>query len=758
MSTHKKSFRLLSGLGAFALACSFSAQAEVTVLSTIKSKTPEVGYNASVMRHGSNGFDWLRYSGVKNIRVFISPTSLEPVDDIAPHGDGVVDQTSFNARVTALRNNAKNRSVTLSNTYVNWPLFKTTIDNAGENYLYGQAFPVFNSLGVDILATLQAYKSRFPLDAKPLAEFTAADYANMWELWQHYYAVSFTLARYYKVHRYSMYNEPNLASSMTPADLEFRLRIVSDAVRAGIADSNSRYRPSPTLVAQIFAPNTGGPAYDNDPGETGEDWGRQVILNRHKNMWGVVSTGTKNLDVYNYQKYTLLQHSSTQFSGFIETCQEIKDGMTADMGTEAILPVALTEMNARTGSSYASQDETADTPKDFVAVGATGVALVNDCPTGFLYLFKFGMMERASTSWDSMLAKNGTHYVNIDDPDDVPGTLNNYGGASGTGEVWRLFNKATGSPVRNSYNLSSDQAPEVWMMVTRNTSPAATHIYIANRSLNPTTPLSFNFSALPITSGSVATIEEVSQHQRGGVVAIKSIASNRLDAGVMPPESVWLISIYHGRTVGSKRTSSATANTQLQDGVGANTVVNPTPATLLARADGTANGRKLTLIKFNRPSDLANTRILLQINAAQIADAGDAPPTVPTQAHVYGITYDGWSATSSTLNNLSTLFKKNVGDGQLIANNVVLDARTTAKIQGQLFVDSTTAGLKYIDVTDFVKSQTDSVLSFLIVQEHRWDYHPGALAGTSPTGEAQEAGIGITSRANSTLGPKLIVY
>ena len=68
---------------------------------------------------------------------------------------------------------------------------------------------------------------------------TAAGWADRWEQWQHFYAQAFYLARYFDVHRFQMYNEPNHSSnSIVQHQYIERLRLASDAVQSAVADVN----------------------------------------------------------------------------------------------------------------------------------------------------------------------------------------------------------------------------------------------------------------------------------------------------------------------------------------------------------------------------------------------------------------------------------------------------------------------------------------------------------------------------------------
>jgi hypothetical protein len=213
----------------------------------------------------------------------------------------------------------------------------------------------------------------------------------------------------------------------------------------------------------------------------------------------------------------------------------------------------------------------------------------------------------------------------------------------------------------------------------------------------------------------------------------------------MPAQSVWLITVHGGRTASTVQT--AIADIALSDGTGKSTTggnVNP----LVVRADGTVNGRRAALVRFAVPTSWTpEQRVLLSLNVSTTAGS------TPVQAHVYGIEHDAWSETGATFASLTQVFEQNVAAGNVIANNVVAGQGTTARVVGQLLANSTTARETFLDVTDFVRSQTDGVASFVVVQDHRFD----VKLPERTTGDTQVAGLRIVSR-EGTAGPRLVIH
>lgn len=105
--------------------------ATLTASQTLAGQTPiSLGYNLGHFMEGSNAADWWRYEGVAAARAFVSPSDIEPTDDIAGVGDGVTDKVSFLNRRAALGANAKDAAQALDSSYINWPKFQERYQNS----------------------------------------------------------------------------------------------------------------------------------------------------------------------------------------------------------------------------------------------------------------------------------------------------------------------------------------------------------------------------------------------------------------------------------------------------------------------------------------------------------------------------------------------------------------------------------------------------------------------------------------------------
>lgn len=718
----------------------FSPVESITVSNTVMGTTPSLlGYNLGHFTDKGNGFDWFRYSGVKGARVFISASELQ--SQTSPGRAVVTSEAAFWDTVGKARNLGTTKS-----TYIRWSDFNYdyTSTSGNNDITFKYAFTQLRSLGVDILVNITASPGTFPITS-------ASDWAGKWELWQHFYAQAYLLARDYDVRRFSMFNEPNNWAGMTEADWFQRLRICSDAIQRAVADVNAARGKS--LVPRIYAPNT---ANGKEKYNTSLDtWGRDTIVNRYLQLSGVTATNWSPIatsvpwrlsHVYNYQKYSMLTEDDSGLTGYITDLNALKGLVSADSGGESLPPFALTEFNVRTGATYDTKTENQDTPSDYVALAANCVALAAQ-GADELFLFKFAQTDSGGVNYG--VAKNGTHYVQ-----NASGTDNNYGGATKAAEVYRLFHKAAqGGRQRFAFSASSGAGTTttsgLWTLVTRDSSSGTYFVFLANKR-SSSIPLEIDLSLLGIPDGNPVLLEEVGAVSSADVVPIGNTANGRIALGSIPRETVWLVTL--PATSAGLASIFASEDTQLTDGSGRTlpgTLGNP----MVARADGTANGRKAALIKIPVTSgDLTNHRsFYLDMEIASTS------ATQPAQAHVYGITASTWSEDSATWASQTSFLRQNTGSGGQIAQNVVLNTAGTpvARMLGQVIAVTNSPSRTAIDVTDFVKSQTNGTASFLVIQDHRWDYSAD-LVTNRVTGDIQPAGVLITSRDKEGAGPRLL--
>ena len=727
--------------GTASQAVTFTATEGISLANTAAGNTPSLlGYNLGHFTDTGNGFDWFRYSGVKGARVFISASELQ--SQTSRGRTNVTSEATFWSTITSARNAGPG-----SSTYIRWSDFNYdyTSTSGANDISYKYAFTQLRNLGVEVLANITASPGTFPITS-------ASDWAGKWELWQHFYAQAYLLARDYDIRRFSIFNEPNNWTGMTEADWFQRLRICSDAIQKAIADVNAATGKS--LVPRIYAPNT---ANGKEKYNTADDtWGRDTVTNRYLQLSGTTNaTWTPKTTsvpwslshVYNYQKYSMLTHDDGSLSGYVNDLQALRGYIDADNGAEPVPPMALTEYNVRTGSSYDTKTENQDTPSDYIALGANSVALAAN-GADELFLFKFGQTDSGGTNYG--VAKNGTHYAQ-----NASGTANNYGGATKAAEVYRLFNKAAQSGRERlefsaTGGASSSTTGGLWTMVTRDSTNNLLRIFAVNKE-NTSVSLSLDAAALGVAEGTPVIVEEVGTAASGHGRIAGNISGGRMGLGSLPASTAWLVTL--PATNSGLFAISADADAELADGASRNLANGLIPA-MKARGDGTANGRRAVLVGIPvSPTDVANGRVFyLDVEAAVTAG------TSPTQAHVYGVENDAWDENSVTWAS-SSFLRQNLADGSQIASNAALNAGSNppCRMLGQIVAASTTSSRVLVDVTDFIKSQSDGYATFLILQDHRWDYSAAPLA-TRTAGDIQTAGLVVTARETPGRGPRLLGF
>ena len=708
----------------------------ITVSTTVEGTTPALlGYNLGHFMTSGDAADWFRYAGVKAARVFISASDLQGTTSPGRKLVTSNSLTSFNSAVASARSGGTN-----SSTYIKWSDYNYNYNStAGNNDInYANAFSALTGLGVDLLVNITCSPTTFPLAS-------STDYQGWWEIWQHYYAQAYLLSRDYGIRRFSMFNEPNNWSGMTEPDWMLRLRICSDAIQTGVADMNAKHGRN--VIPVIYAPNTAnGESKYNSGADT---WGRDAVTNRHLKLDGTTDSSFLLMHFYNYQKYSMYTDDTGSLTGYSQDIDLLRGYITGDMAGETPFPLVLSEFNVRTGSSYDGTSNTQDSPDDYVALGANCIALTRRAANQ-LFLFKFGQTEDTTSPYG--VAKNGTHYV------DNLNSSCNYGGATKAAEAYRLFNKAaTGG--RSYYTAtassgvamsSSSGGSGLWRLVTRDPTSGNYYVYLANKK-SSSLSFSLNLAAWSIPDGTPVVVEEVSSTCSGGVTQVVNVKNGQAYLGGMPAQSVWLVTVPN--QAASLAATTASEDTQVGDGINVGSTGGNLTA-LQARADGTADGRRATLIKIPVPSGSSNSwkSIVLDVGAAAITGSNNL-----TQAHVYGLTSDNWSESSSTWSSLGSFLKQGTAAGNQIPQNVALNTGTNpvAKMLGQILVNSTSNNRKMLDVTDFVKSRTNGVASFLIVQEHRWNYSAD-LTDVRTTGDIQNSGLSIVSKEVSGAGPRLL--
>ncbi len=711
-----------------------------TTNSTNSATTPVLlGYNLGHFTTNGNAPDWFRYSGVNAARVFMSPSVFSSsATTSSPGKSSATNQASFNTTVAAARAAGTN-----SSSYISWSSFVYNVTDNGNNAInYDYAYRTLGARSVETIVNITCSTGTFTLGTNIVS---STDFQNEWSIWQHYYAQAYLLSRDYGIHRFAMYNEPNGDANITSvAQWLLRLRICSDAIQAGVADANAASGKS--LVPLVYAPNTanGAEKYNTSP----ETWGHDAVAARHLKLDGSTDTNSWLFNFYNYQKYTSRLYATNSLSGFITDAANLASYIKADMPGETPFPLVLTEFNMSTAADFdADLVTTLDTPLNYAALGGDTVGLTQKA-LNQLFLFKFGQTASSGSNTNFAVTKNGTHYV------DNTSSAHNYGGATKAAEVYRLFNKAAqGSRVSYNISTTSDLSPGsstngVWSLATKDVATGIGYVFMVNKNTNAEA-VSLDLSSWSVPSGNPLTVEEVSTTSAGGIVSVSTVQSGVFSAGILPAQAVWLVSF--PLQAAGVRVSQASDDVQLYDGTGQQ-MLNNKGSSMSIRSDGTTNGRTVALVKIPTGTVADLKDVLLDLNISGVSNT-------TIQSHVYGIKDTSWSGGTATWKSMSNVLSSATKNGNKISNNAVLNQGTNpvAVMLGEIISTNSSPAEIYLDVAEFVKSQTNGYASFLVVQDYRWDSPTVPVTNSSyNTGDTQSGGLGVASRNFSGAAARLL--
>jgi hypothetical protein len=663
-----------------------AASAAVTITNEVVGKTPlHIGYGQGHYIPGSNTSAWVDYSGVNAYRIWTAMSNYEPVDDMAPYGDGVTDITSFDTHKAALRSNPE------STAYINWPVLNDRFENyttdgtnkSKLNYMLGE----LNNLGISVLAVMN-----------PVRWTGSQTWADRWELWQYDYALAYHMAKNYDVQVFEIFNEPDHGANinMTQDTYIEMLRFSSDAIRSAVADVNSLYGKA--LSAQISAPvlthaqsSTGDYHMvadpDSDPRDDQYGWGQKAMMNIRKDYHG----NTVNYDIFNI--FGTHKYGSTG-SDFYNEIEMIKTKMVQFSPTATALPIYYTEFNRYSTGQF---DENAN-------YNLSSMGTVTDM--AFIYAKSMlrgvkGMLAfKFSNTYTDAHGYQGTgfHYV----WDAAPYLI---GGVTRSGEVVRLMAKGF-KDERDRYKTMSTSANNDYGAYT-SYDPITGNYYIL--AINPNTSadytVSFNMSGLGVNTDSVISVEEISEDHWGEVTQITKMPSSKSFTLTHPKQSVWLITVPKGAVLTENKLVAA-ADAQVQSGASANTNFGSDISMRVKKDSGSANNDRVSYLKFNTAGiNLSQVkRAILRVNGRNPIDGVDM------SVHAYGISNDSWNESTITWNNAPNLDP---------SSPKITGVGSTAFPVGHLSFDSVSQIVR-MDVTDYVKNHPDSTLSFALIRESRY--------------------------------------
>jgi hypothetical protein len=663
-----------------------AAGAEVTVSNEVAGTTPlHIGYNQGHYFPGSNTSAWVDYSGVNSFRVWAPMNEYEPVDDIAPYGDGVTDLTSFESRKTALRANP------LSATYINWTYFTDRFAN------YIQAGRNKTNLNY-ALGELKQRNIATMVVLHPNLWTGSGNWQDRWELWQYDYAMAYYLAKTYDIQMYEMFNEPDHGDNITVSQDTYitMLQFGSDAIRSAIADVNATYGKS--LTPQISAPvlthaqsSTGDYHMVADPdSDTRDDtygWGQKAMMNIRKDYKG----NTVNYDIFNIfgtHKYGSVGND------FYNEINMMNTRMQQFSPTGIALPIYYTEFNRYNTSTFTANPnlnlENAQTAADLgliygksILAGAKG-----------LLAFKFSNTYSDTYGWQG----TGFNYVSNTAPYQI-------GGVKKSAEVVRLAAKGF-KDARDRYKTISNSAYSDYAAYT-SYDPLSGNYYMLAINPNATNnyDVTFNLNGLGIYTDTVMSVEEVSQNHTGEVTQLVNMPTSRTFTLTQPKQSVWLITIPKGPVL-TENKLTAFEDAQVQGGTAANTNFGSDTVMRVKRDSNATTNNRVSYVKFNTTGiNLSGVkRAILRVSGKNAIDSADL------SFHVYGLTNDSWSESAITWNNAPNLDP---------ASSQITGVGSSAFPVGHLTVDNIDQ-IARMDVTEFIKKHPDSAVSFALIRESRF--------------------------------------
>jgi len=730
---------------------------------------PVVGANLAHFPTNQNAADWWSYLGPNNARVFMSPSSIEPIDDIPPYGDNVFTVAQFTSRKVAMRAAELANGAFTNDQYVMWSYFFQNYNlccQSSDIWYFNYTFPTLHAMGVDIMVEASAAPTRFPIN-------NSTDFGGMWEVWQNYYAQSYYLARTYGVTKWSLWNEPDL-NGLAVGTWYPLFAAASDAVQAGVQDA-ATFLSNSKMTATIYGPTTAQNlcAYNGTVGVNGctgiqnsvntGNWGQTAVLNRHIRANGTIDPSYMALTSYDIHYYSPTGQMYVNYLTGLAALTAYDQGPK-----ETPILVGMTEHNSNTAANYDLATQTLDDGSEYSALGVV-VTDVVAAGVDHMYVFKFGQTARTASSTSTAnypVQKNGLLYAN--------NTIGRYGGITQAGEVWRLFNIAAGQPGRKVYTCTGNlQAAYGFCMATFDPVTGNHYVYLVNGGSSIYQNMTLNVASLNLPANNFFTVREVSAVASGDIVQYGTVgAASIVNFPVQNPYSVHLVTLPGvAQSAASPATNAklptvniiaSSDGTTLGDGtLATSTSVNVTASGLytVANALFTPNTRRVTQLKFPLPAASGAAAPVVQSAFLSLTTSTMSVALAQVQAHVYGLNSDSWSSTSATFASAAHL-AQGVPACSAIMCNVVqgqgLNSNLTT-IQGQLLATGGVWQEKVIDVTAFVRKRVAAgtgFASFVIAQDSRKDITTNGftVVGQTSPGDVQADGLQIVAITNSPAG------
>ena len=669
--------------------------ATVTIENVVAGKTPRyIGFSQGHYYPGGNTSAWIKRSQANCFRIWAAPAYYEPTDDAAPYGDGVTNQATFDARRLALRANPE------SLTYINWTYFNDKFQNTVQtgtnrctlNYMASE----LQALNVETMVVLN--RSGW-LDEN--------NWAEKWEHWQYYYALSYHLAKNYNISMFEPFNEPDHTDA---ADLPSEIlyirwtRFASDAIKSAIADVNTRYGKN--LQPQILAPtithsasSTGpynmDPDPDADPRDDAWGWGQKALAFIDTDMNG--NPGNPDMfNVYATHKY------NSDAGEYYDEMAMIKNRMDLYHPTRKILPVFYSEFNRYSSSNWMTApyaNTSLSTPDVYTELA---LSMSKAMLQGVYGMTTFKFSNTYSDTYG--FQKTGHHFVFDAVPYDIGGTKKGM-------EVMRMFAKGFKGE-RDRYKTTTSSSVGGYNAYTAYDATKGNYYILAiNTHDTENYAATFDMNGMGIYTDTVISIEELSGAYQMEVLDTFKMPSTKVFTKTQPSETVWLITVPKGPVL-TEAKITAIADAQVQGGTSAN-INFGTDTSMRVKRGSTADVNRASYLKFNLtgvPIGTPIKRAILRVTGRNGQDTADF------SFHVYGDTNDTWAENTIKWNNAPDLHA---------TASKMINVGTGAWPLGDLTVNGTTK-IGRADVTDWVRDQrADGTATFVLIREYRYDGDTG---------------------------------
>ena len=697
--------------------------AEISVTDTEQGKTPGVlGYNLAHFYPGSNATDWWRFSRATGARGFFSSKPFESNSKPLPNDQAVVDRATF------LEARARVQADPLNDEYINWPALH---EATGEIVYSVNAMSMSYALrevtrvSPSVLAQVNMPPGSFPIGGDD-------DWIGKWRFWHCYFSMVYYCASEFGVERYAMANEPNHKHSLIePEDWMMRAALAADAAASAIEAVNQKQGSSlePKMVVPILA---GG--FKKIPEGSYGMYSRPIL-----NRWGTDflgrETGKPLYYAFAKQPYSVRPEYYTTWM------PHLKEHVANDLAGGMPMPVfCFTEFNVHIGREFDAMSSSLDSPGKFTSLAAV-LGSVMESGVGEFFLYKFGLTRSMGANRKYPVHKNGMHYC---DNNNAP---HNYGGPTRGADVYRLFCQAF-QPGRTQLELKIANDGGLRAHAARDPETGDLWVYTVNPEKEPQ-PLQLDLTPWAKSLAGSAVVSEVSEARGGELVLTPALEKGRLIGMEQPAGSVWLIHLPASRKPAEWIEVPVEADAMVADGALRGKSMGAGPQIQIVNDVVEMDGRRAGLFRFQMP-DIPADRILEAVVEfpARLADVQQGT----SQVQVFLSDHANWNEAdvswSSTVN-----LRQCHPAGAKIKNRIVQGQGDSVFIAGQLNVSSPAYQMHGLEVTDLLRTCAEGPVTFLLVQEPRWDVNALNL---EMDGDIQSGGIDVAAREQSAASPARI--